>query len=196
MAGRRSRTCRRSRPRLSRRRPRPSSRATIRPTSPSTARSIPIAAASMAASTASRGRRMPIWACRRGSTSKASFSSSPNAAELLERNCRNPSISRAPSRWAPTPIPISRSSAISDHAADPGGAGRVQASGRHRHQIGAGHARHRHPGADGGAGLAKVALSITTLDRKLARAWSRAPRRPRSGSRRSARWRLPAFRPR
>ena len=44
--------------------------ATTRPTSASTSRSIPIAAASTAASTASRGRRTATSACRRGSTSR------------------------------------------------------------------------------------------------------------------------------
>ena len=49
------------------------------------------------------------------------------------------------------------------------GAVRVPPSRRHRHQIGADPARSRHPVRDGGEGLAKVALSVTTLDRKLAR---------------------------
>ena len=51
-----------------------------------------------------------------------------------------------------------------------GGAFRLQPSGDHRHQIGAGDPRHRHPGRDGEASrLATVSLSITTLDKHLAR---------------------------
>ena len=47
---------------------------------------------------------------------------------------------------------------------------RIQPSGRHRHQIGAGAARHRYPGADmARQDLASVTLSVTTLDRDLAR---------------------------
>ena len=57
--------------------PAPSLPATRRRTSASTAPSIPIAAASMAVPTASRGRRMPISACRRGSTSRPACSPSP-----------------------------------------------------------------------------------------------------------------------
>jgi DNA repair photolyase len=67
-------------------------------------------------------------------------------------------------------------------------------SGRHRHQVGAGHARHRHSVARWRRNLAKVALSVTTLDPRLARAWSRARRRPRGGWRRSERCPMPAFR--
>ena len=53
-----------------------SSPATTRPISASTARSIPIAAASMAASIASRGRATPISACRPASISRAASSTS------------------------------------------------------------------------------------------------------------------------
>ena len=41
--------------------------------------------------------------------------------------------------------------------------------GLHRHQIGAGAARHRHPGARWRSAPRRVAISITTLDRSLAR---------------------------
>ena len=142
----------------------------IRPTSPSTARSIPIAAASMAASTASRGRRTPIWACRPGSISNRSCSPSRMRRELLEKE-----LSKA--GYEPRTIAIGTNTdpyqpiekQLAHHARDPRSAGGAQPSGRHRHQVGAGDARHRHPVAHGRTGLAKVALSVTTLDRKLAR---------------------------
>ena len=81
----RPRTCRPSPREVTLEKAKTSSRATIRPTSPSTARSIPIGAASMAASTASRGRRTPIWACRPGSISRRKLFVKDGAAELLER---------------------------------------------------------------------------------------------------------------
>ena len=67
-----------------------SSPATNRPTSASTARSIPIAAASMAASTASRGRRMPISACRPDSISNPSCSSSRKRPSCSKRELSAP----------------------------------------------------------------------------------------------------------
>ena len=83
------------------------------------------------------------------------------------------------------------------HAPHPRGAGARRSSGRHRHQIGAGLARSRHPRAAWRErNLVKVALSVTTLDAKLARTWSRARRRRRGGSRRCGSCRRPAFRPR
>ena len=85
MAGARSANCRRSGPRSRSRSRARSSRRTIRPISPSTARSTPIAAASMAASTASRGRATPISACRRGSISRRKLTAKPDAALLLEK---------------------------------------------------------------------------------------------------------------
>ena len=89
-----------------------SSPATTRPTFPSTARSIPIAAASMAAPIATRGPPTPIWACRRDSISKRKLFAKTNAAELLRARTSAPGYQRrAPSRSAPTPIPTSRSSA-------------------------------------------------------------------------------------
>ena len=93
-AGRASTICRRSRPR-SRSTPRAkSSPATTRRTSASTVRSIPIAAASMAASTASRGRPTPISACRRGSISNRSCSPSPMRRRCWRRNWRRRITSR------------------------------------------------------------------------------------------------------
>ena len=80
--------------------------------------------------------------------------------------------------------PIEREYA--DHARHSRSAARLQPSGRHRHQIGPGAARHRHPGADGGKrDLAKVALSVTTLDPKLARTMEPRASTPPSGWRRS-----------
>ena len=110
-AGRASRNCRRSRPRVGSTRRARSSPATTRRTSRSTARSIPIAAASTAASTASRGRPTPIWACRRGSISNRSCSSSPTRRSCSSASCRRRATRRARSRSAPTPIRTSRSSA-------------------------------------------------------------------------------------
>ena len=83
-AGRASRSCRRSRPR-SRSTPRArSSPATTRPTSPSTARSIPIAAASTAASTASPGRPTPILGLSPGLDFETKLFK-PDAPKLLSR---------------------------------------------------------------------------------------------------------------
>ena len=88
MAGRAWTNCRRSRPRC-RSIPRArSSPATTRPTSASTVRSIPIAAASMAASIASRGRPTPISACRPGSISNPSCSPSRTRRNCSRRNWR------------------------------------------------------------------------------------------------------------
>ena len=86
MAGRRWRNCRRSRPRFLKSSPRPSSRATSRRIFPLTARSTPTGAASMAASIAMRGPPTPIWGFRRGSISRASFSSSRTRRRFSGRN--------------------------------------------------------------------------------------------------------------
>ena len=83
--------------------------ATSRPTFPSTARSIRIAAASTAASIASRGRRTPIWACRRGWISNRSCSPSRTPPSCWRRSWPRTATSRARSPSAPTPIPTSRS---------------------------------------------------------------------------------------
>ena len=110
-AGAASTSCRRSRRRSRSTRRARSSPATIRPTSASTARSIPIAAASTAASTASPARRTPISACRPGSISNPSCSSSRRRPTCWRRNYRRPAMSRRSSPSAPIPTPISRSSA-------------------------------------------------------------------------------------
>ena len=168
--GTRSRNCRRSRPRCRSRSRAPSSPATSRPTFPSTARSTPIAAASMAASTASRGRPTPIWACRRGSTSNRSCSPSRMPRACSKRNSPRKATSRARSPSAPTPIPTSRSRSST------GSCARCWKCWR----------RTSHPvgivtksalvvrdidilSRMAERGLAKVALSVTTLDRHLAR---------------------------
>ena len=67
------------------------------------------------------------------------------------------------------------------HPLDPRGARPRQPPGRHRHQVGPGGARHRHPGPHGRrADLAKVAISVTTLDRSVARKMEpRAPTPPK-----------------
>ena len=166
----RSTICRRSRPRCDRRHPQDHHPQQLARYLASTARSIPIAAASMAASIASRGRPTPISACRPGSISNPDCSPSRTRRSCWPRNCRRPATS-------PKTIAIGTNTdpyqpiekKISDHAPHPRGAARFQTSGRHRHQIAAGAARHRHPRADGERKLARVALSVTTLDRKLAR---------------------------
>ena len=70
--------------------------------------------------------------------------------------------------WAPTPTPTSRSSASSaSRARMLEVLARLPPSGRHHHQVGADRARHRHPRRRWpSAGLARSALSITTLDRE------------------------------
>ena len=80
-----------------------------RPTSASTARSTPIAGASMAASIASRGRPTPITTCRPAWISKAGCSPSPTPPSCSTPPCRAPAMRSRRSRSAPTPIPISRS---------------------------------------------------------------------------------------
>ena len=151
-AGRASTNCRRSRPRSRSTPPARSSPATTRPISASTARSIPIAAASTAASTALRGRPMPISACRRGSISKSKLLVKPDAPELLEKELAAPDyeprmIAIGTNTDPYQPIERERQ----DHARHSRSAGARRPSGRHRDQIGAGDARHRHPLADGQA---------------------------------------------
>ena len=70
----------------------PSSRAMNRPIFPSTVRSIPIAAASTAASIVSRGRPTPMSACRRGSISRASCSSRTAPRRCSNANSRRRTI--------------------------------------------------------------------------------------------------------
>ena len=93
-AGAVSMNCRRSRRRLLSTLPARSSPATTRPTSASTARSIPIAAASTAASIALRARPTPISACRPGSISNPSCWSSRKPPSCLNANCRRRITSR------------------------------------------------------------------------------------------------------
>ena len=107
-AGRPSRNCRRSRRRCRSKSRARSSRATNRPTFRSTARSILIAVANMAASTASRDRRMPSWACRRGSISNRNCSPSPMRQSCSTGSCRRMAIRPARSRSEQIPIRISR----------------------------------------------------------------------------------------
>ncbi len=140
--GARWKSCRRSRPSCRSSGRERSSRATSRPTFLSTARSIPIAAASMAASTASRGRPTPISGCRPGSISN--------------RSCSQARRRGAPGEGAAKPGYQPRTIAIGTNtdpyqpierdggsAPDPRGAVDGEPSGRHRHQVGAGGARHR-----------------------------------------------------
>ena len=143
-----------------------------RPTFPSTARSIPIAAASTAASIASRGRPTPISACRRASISRSKLFAKPDAPKLLERELSAAELRRrAPSPSAPTPIPTSRSSASTRSCARILEVlERCRPSGRHRDQVGAGAARPRHPRAHGRAqsGQGRAVGDARSI-RKLAR---------------------------
>ena len=95
-AGRARRRPSRSRPKSRGKSPRRSSPATNRPTSGSTARSIPIAAASTAASIATRGRPTPIWGSRPGSISKPGCSPRSARRSLLERELASPKYRPAP----------------------------------------------------------------------------------------------------
>ena len=83
------------------------------------------------------------------------------------------------------PLPAAGAPAA-DHAPGAGGAGRGTPSGRHRHQVGPGHPRHRPAGADGAATAwpASTSRSPRSMPRSPAR-WSRAPRRRTGGWRRS-----------
>ena len=59
---------------------------------------------------------------------------------------------------------------LRDHAPDPGGAGRVRRRRGHHDQVGARHARHRHPRRRWPRkGLVRVHMSIPTLDHELSR---------------------------
>ena len=142
----------------------------IRPTFPSTARSIPIAAASMAASTALRGRRTAIWACRRGSISNRSCSPS-----RMRRGCSTRSLSKE--GYQPRTIAIGTNT-------DPYQP--IEKQYRIMREILEVLEARSHPvgivtksalvardidilSRMAERGLAKVALSVTTLDRMLAR---------------------------
>ena len=176
-----------------------SSPATIRPTSPSTARSIRIAAASMAASIASRGRPMPISGCRPGSISRPSCSPSP-----MPPSCWSASWPRRGYVPRDHRHRHQHRSLPADRARATGSCARIlevlrarRPSGRHRHQVGAGAARldilARMARARAGQGraLGDHARSPSSPAR-----WSRAPRRRRAGSMRCGNARRPACRPR
>ena len=138
------------------------------------------------------------WACRPGSISRRGCSSRRAPPTLLERELGGAGLpAAARSRSAPTPTPISRSSgSTAVMRSDARGAGARQPSRRHRHQIGAGDARHRHPRPDGRArGSSRWRSRSRRSTRSWRAPWSRAPRRRRSGSRRSGSWPRPAFRP-
>ena len=100
-----------SRRKFSKTPPSRSSHATIAPTSRLTARSTPTAAASMAASTATRVRAIAISGIPRGSISKPSSTPSPMLRCCWQRNSPSPATSRRRSRLGQIPILISRSNA-------------------------------------------------------------------------------------
>ena len=147
-----------------------SSRATIRPTSRSRSRSIRTRAASTAASTATRGRRTPISTCRPGSTSRRSCSRSPTPPSCCARSSRSPATSAIRSRSAPTPIPTSRSSANGRSRAR---CSRCSPSTSIRSRSSPSRALVERDidiiAPMAAKSMARVYLSITTLDRELAR---------------------------
>ena len=93
------------------------------------------------------------------------------AATCWRRSCGRRRYVPRRSRSGPTPIPTSRSRANGGSCAR---CWRCWRSIDHpvvdRDQGHADRARHRHPGADGGRGAGRVGISVTTLDRRLARA--------------------------
>ena len=108
----------------------------------------------------------------------------PNAAELLEQELSTPG-------YVPKTIaigtntdpyqPIEREYRIMRGILEV--LDRVQPSGRHRHQVGAGAARSRHPRRDGRAQPGQGgAVGDHARSEARARRWSRAPRRRRGGS--------------
>ena len=121
------------------------------------------------------------WACPPVSISRPGCSPSPMRRRCSSASWRAGLQAAGPSPSAPTPTPTSRSSAarrimrsiLEVLAAD-------QPSGRHRHQVGAGRARHRHSGAAWRDG-ARQGRAVRDHARPQARphAWSRAPRRRR-----------------
>ena len=149
-AGRAWATSAPSRPRWRGRWRKASSPPTTAPTSASTSPSTPTAAASTAASTATRAPPTPTSASRRGSTSRPVSPPRSTRRRLLERELASP-------RYVPKvialgaihrPLPADRARAP-HHPLGPGGAGCREPPGGHRHQVGAGGARSRHPGAHG-----------------------------------------------
>jgi hypothetical protein len=154
------------------------------PDIPSTARSIPIAAASMAASIASPGRPMPIWACPPGSISNKAVRQA-RRAELLEKELSKRATSRAPSRSAPIPIPTSRSSGMADHARDPRSADRAPttrsaSSPNRRSSCATSTSCRAWPSADWPRSRCRSPRSTASWRAR----WSRARRRHRGGWRR------------
>ena len=151
--------------------PRRSSPPTTAPTSASTGRSIPTGAASTAASTATPGRPTPTWACRRAWISRSKLFFKPEAARAARARAVQARLSSAStSTSAATPTPTSRSSAGCGSPASI-----LEVLDRFNHPFSIitksdlivrdvdilGRWRR--------ADLAAAVVSITTLDRKLAR---------------------------
>ena len=136
----------------------------------STSRSIPIAAASTAAPIASRGRPMPSRACPRASISRPRSLPSPMRRSFWRRSCAPRATSRPPSRSARTPIPyqpVERRFRITRSI--------LEVLSRMNHPVGI-VTKSALVTRDidilsqmADRQLAKVAISITTLDPKLAR---------------------------
>ena len=170
-AGRASAISTPSRRRCSTTRPAPSSPATTAPTSPSTGRSTPIAAASTAASIASRGRRTAISAIRPGSTSRPSSTPRPTPPSCWRRSSPQPALRAEQHRARHQHRPLSADRArAAHHARHPGGAG------AHRPSRSASSPSRRSSCATSTswsawrhAGWPRSRISVTTLDRKIAR---------------------------
>ena len=112
----------------------------------STGRSIPIAAASTAASIASPVRPTPIWACRPGSISRASCSPSRTSRRLLERELAAPKYSPATIALGTNTDPyqpIERQYRITRSVLE--SLQRARHPVEHRHQVESRPARSRHP---------------------------------------------------
>ena len=134
-------------------------------------RSIPTRAASTAASTATHGRRTPISTCRRVSTSRRELFAKPDAAKLLRSELAKPGYVCEPIALGTNtdPVPADRAR-MEDHALDPRGARRAcehpftivtkSALVERDLDLIAPMAAKR---------MARVFVSITTLDKTLAR---------------------------
>ena len=137
----------------------PSSRATPRPTCRSTARSIPIAAAStLAASTALRGRPMLISACR--PEARLRDEDPLQAGRRQVADGRELALAQIPARRGGDghqhQTRTSRSSAtLKITRSILRVAGGLQQSCRHRHQESPGDARYRYPGRHGQAQISR-----------------------------------------
>jgi hypothetical protein len=109
----------------------------------------------------------------------------PNAAQLLRAELGKPGYVCRPMALGTNTDPYQPiEGKWRHHAIRAGGAGRDAAPRHHHHQVGPGGARHRHPCADGGAALANVAISVTSLTPEVSRTLE--PRAPAARKRLAA----------